>query len=209
MYVPKHFGLTDDQLAEALGRGGFAHLITPTAGGLAITPLPLLFDEENHSLIGHVARANEHWKVHCDGMSAAVFVGSDAYISPTSYATKSETGKVVPTWNYEVLHVHGTLIAHDDPEWVRGLVTRLTEHHERSRDPRWEVSDAPPEYTTALLKAIVGVELQISRVEGKVKMSQNQPERNRLGVIAALGASSAPRDQEVAWRMSREDSSQD
>ncbi len=201
MYVPKIFRLTDGQLDDAVRHGGLAHLITPTAQGLMITTLPLLYDATHHSLIGHVVRANPHWKVQCAGLSAAVFSGPDAYISPNWYPTKAETGKVVPTWNYEVLHAHGTLESHDDPRWLLDHVTRLTEQYERDRTARWQVSDAPSTYTTTQLRGIVGIELHITRIEGKSKMSQNQPDRNRQGVISALEASASPIDQQVAKRM--------
>jgi transcriptional regulator len=115
--------------------------------------------------------------------------------------TKAETGKVVPTWNYEVLHVYGRLVVHDDPDWVLNLVTALTNHHEKDRAQPWQVTDAPENYTRSQLQAIVGVELVIDRVEGKAKMSQNQPERNQAGVVAGLKASHAPLDQLVADRV--------
>jgi len=163
-----------------------------------VTPLPLIY--YGHSLIGHVSRANPHWKA--DGReSVAIFSGPQAYISPSFYATKTETGKVVPTWNYEVLTVHGRLVAHDDPDWVLNLVTRLTDRHEGSRAEPWRVTDAPESFTRAQLRAIVGVELVISKVEGKAKMSQNQPERNRAGVVAGLKQSDAAADQLVAERV--------
>jgi transcriptional regulator len=131
----------------------------------------------------------------------AIFSGAQAYISPSFYATKAETGKVVPTWNYDVVAVHGRLVAHDDPDWVLGLVTSLTNRHEHNRTEPWQVTDAPASYTRAQLRAIVGVELVISKVEGKAKMSQNQPERNRTGVIAGLKGSAAQSDQLVADRV--------
>jgi transcriptional regulator len=165
-----------------------------------VTPLPLLYDADRHSLIGHVSRANPHWKA--DGCeSVAIFSGPHAYISPSFYATKTETGKVVPTWNYELLNVYGRLVAHDDAEWVLNLVTMLTNRHEQGRAQPWQVTDAPESYTRAQLRAIVGVELVIAKVEGKAKMSQNQPERNRTGVVAGLKESDAPGDQLVADRV--------
>jgi transcriptional regulator len=147
-----------------------------------------------------VSRANPHWKA--DGReSVAIFSGPHAYISPSFYPTKAETGKVVPTWNYEILNVHGTLAIHDDADWVLNLVTMLTNRHEQHRTPQWQVTDAPESYTRAQLRAIVGVELVISKVEGKAKMSQNQPERNREGVVAGLKESGTPDDQLVADRV--------
>jgi transcriptional regulator len=200
MYIPHKFALTDDETKSALAQAGFAQLVTHDSTGLLVTPLPMLYDETRHSLIGHVARPNPHWRA-AGGESVAIFSGPQTYISPSFYATKTETGKVVPTWNYEVLNVYGRLVAHDDPDWVLELVTMLTNHHEQSRTEPWQVTDAPETYTRAQLKAIVGVELVIDRVEGKAKMSQNQPERNRTGVVAGLNQSGAPNDQLVADRV--------
>jgi transcriptional regulator len=198
MYIPRQFALSDEETAAALAVAEFANLITHDRSGFIVTPLPLLYD--GRSLIGHVSRANPHW--HADGReSVAVFSGPHAYISPTLYATKAETGKVVPTWNYEALNVHGRLVAHDDADWVRNLVTLLTDRHEQRRAEPWHVTDAPECYTRAQLRAIVGVELVISKVEGKAKMSQNQPERNRTGVAAGLRESGSPADQLVADRV--------
>lgn len=200
MYIPPKFALSDAEISVALHRGGFAQLVTHSGDGLMVTPLPLLYDPQRHSLIGHVARANPHWKA-VGGATVAIFSGPQAYISPAFYATKAETGKVVPTWNYDVLTVHGELFAHDDTAWLHDLVTRLTEHHERARADPWQVSDAPEPYIAGQLKGIVGVEVRISSVEGKAKMSQNQPDRNRDGVVAGLRESTEPGDHAVAERV--------
>jgi transcriptional regulator len=198
MYTPRQFALSDDETAAALAQAEFAYLVTHDASGFIVTPLPLMYD--GHSLVGHVSRANPHW--HADGgESVAIFTGPHAYISPSFYATKAETGKVVPTWNYEVLNVYGRLVAHDDADWVLNLVTMLTNRHEQRRIEPWQVTDAPETYTRSQLRAIVGIELEISKVEGKAKMSQNQPERNRTGVVAGLKESDAPHDQLVADRV--------
>ncbi len=200
MYIPPKFALTDEQTAAALAAAEFAHLVSQTSAGLLVTPLPLMYDGANNSLVGHVSRANPHW--HADGAeSVAIFAGPHAYISPSFYATKNETGKVVPTWNYEILTVHGRLLIHDDLEWLLDLVTELTHRHEAGRPEPWQVSDAPESYTQSQLRGIVGVELAITNVEGKAKMSQNQPGRNRAGVIAGLRSSDAPQDQRVADRV--------
>ena len=199
MYLPPKFAPSADDTAAALARAGFAHLVTHAPCGLMVTPLPLLYDGERHALVGHVARANPHWQADgCD--SVAIFSGAQAYVSPSLYATKTETGKVVPTWNYEVLNAYGPLVIHDDPDWVHALVTRLTDHHEADRTPSWRVTDAPATYVQGQLKAIVGLELVIQRVEAKAKMSQNQPARNRAGVVAGLAAGS-PADQLVSDRV--------
>jgi transcriptional regulator len=200
MYIPRKFALSDDETAAALAEAGFALLVTHDPAGMMVTPLPMLYDESRHSLVGHVARPNPHWRA-TGGESVAIFAGPQTYISPSFYETKAETGKVVPTWNYEVLNVYGRLVAHDDPEWVLALVTMLTNRHESGRDAPWQVTDAPETFTRSQLRAIVGVELVIDRVEGKAKMSQNQPDRNRTGVVAGLKKSSEPADHVVADRV--------
>ena len=200
MYIPRKFALTADQTTDALHRAEFAHLVSHHPSGLLVTPLPLIYDGLQHSFVGHVSRANPHW--HADGAeSVAIFPGPQAYISPSFYATKTETGKVVPTWNYDVLNVHGRLVTHDDPAWVLNLVTMLTNRHEGRRPQQWQVTDAPETYTESQLRGIVGVELVIAKVEGKAKMSQNQPDRNRAGVVAGLRDSGASQDQLVADRV--------
>jgi transcriptional regulator len=185
MYMPPKFAVADDDVVAALASAEFAHLVTHAASGLIVTPLPMLYDAERHSLIGHVARANDHWQA-AGAESVAIFAGPQAYVSPSLYATKAETGKVVPTWNYDVLTAYGRLTVHDDADWVLSLVTALTDRHERSRDQPWHVTDAPEPYVRGQVHAIVGVELVIDRIEAKAKMSQNQTARNREGVVAGL-----------------------
>lgn len=199
MYVPKNFAMLDEETAAALANVDLAHLVTHDADGYLVTPIPLLYRTATNTLVGHVSRANPHWRR--TGPSVAIFAGPQAYISPSFYATKAETGKVVPTWNYEVLTVHGVLTAHDDPDWVRTLVTELTDRHEQGRDVPWGIDDAPAAFTAAQIRAIVGIELSIDQVEGKKKMSQNQPERNRTGVIEGLRRSDRSSDQYVAERV--------
>jgi transcriptional regulator len=190
MYLPPKFAVPDDDVVAALASAEFAHLVTYASTGLIVTPLPMLYDADRRSLIGHVARANTHWQA-AGAESVAIFAGPQAYVSPSLYATKAETGKVVPTWNYDVLAAYGRLTVHDDPEWVRGLVTALTDRHEGKRAQPWHVTDAPETYVRGQLHAIVGVELVIDHIEAKAKMSQNQTARNRAGVIAGL-ADAAP-----------------
>ena len=200
MYIPRKFALTDEQTAAALAAAEFAQLVSHDPSGLLVTPLPLMYDAGAHSLIGHVSRANPHWRA--DGAeSVAIFAGPHAYITPSFYETKTETGKVVPTWNYEILNVYGRLVIHDDPDWLLRLVTALTERHEAGRPEPWQVTDAPAEFTQSQLRGIVGIELAIAKVEGKAKMSQNQPEGNRAGVIAGLRSSDDVTDQVVAERV--------
>ena len=140
-------------------------------------------------MVGHLARANAHWRRIVDGSPAlAIVTGPDAYVSPSWYATKVEHGKVVPTWNYSVVHLRGSVVVHDDAEWVRALVTRLTDRHESPRDVPWAVSDAPDDYIEKNLRPIVGVEVVVSSVEAKAKLSQNRSDSDRAGVASGLAA---------------------
>jgi len=187
MYVPAHFAAIDDEVRSLLESITAVDLISPTADGLIATFLPMLYDRESHSLLGHVARNNTHWSAG-DGPDSLVIVhGPDAYISPNWYAAKREHGRVVPTWNYLTAHVYGRLVAHDDVEWLRSLVTRLTERHEASFERQWQVTDAPERFIDGQLRAIVGLQLQITRIEAKSKLSQNRSEADQRGVIAGLG----------------------
>jgi transcriptional regulator len=186
MYVPTHFAPDDEAVRELLARNGAADLVTANADGLEATMLPFVYDRERGALLGHVARNNDHWR-HIDGREALVIVrGGDAYISPAWYASKAEHGRVVPTWNYEVAHVHGTVTIHDDTAWLADLVRRLTDHHESQRPAPWSVDDAPRKYFEGQLRAIVGIEVAIGRIEAKFKLSQNRPDADIDGVIAGL-----------------------
>jgi transcriptional regulator len=201
VYVPSHFALTDAETTAVLRTGGLAQLVTPTASGLVSTPVPLLFDEPRGALVGHLARNNPQWSVTATGDSLAIFPGAQAYVSPNWYPSKAEHGRAVPTWNYEVVHVHGRLVVHDDVDWLRAHVTALTDAHEAAQEHPWQVSDAPGDYVAGQLRAIVGVELQISRVEGKAKLSQNRSAADRAGVIAGLSGSARAGDRAVAAAM--------
>jgi len=192
MYVPTHFAASEAEVARLLAELTAVDLITAGPAGLQATFLPMLHDAAAGSLLGHVARNNPHWKLAGAGESLAIVRGPDAYISPSWYASKAEHGRVVPTWNYLTAHVHGRLVVHDDVEWLRSLVTRLTERHESRRTDsadRWAVSDAPPAYVDGQLRAIVGLELVITRIEAKAKLSQNRPAEDQASVISALGSS--------------------
>lgn len=184
------------------------HLITVGPDGVPdATLLPYLLDGsgrdgESQRLLVHLARANAHWRRITNG-SAGIFVvtGADAYISPSWYASKREHGRVVPTWNYSEVHVHGTVHVHDDPDWLRGVVTGLTDLHEAEREHPWSVTDAPEAYVSGQLRAIVGVELLVERIEGKAKLSQNRSLDDRLGAITGLEAEAATAAHEVAAAM--------
>lgn len=189
MYIPAHFAADQESVVELLTNLGAADLITVTDNGMDATFLPLLFDPsrgEHGALLGHVARNNEQWKRPAIGDALVIAHGANGYVSPSYYAAKAEHGRVVPTWNYLTLHVYGTLVVHDDAEWVRSLVERLTEKHEAAREHPWAVSDAPADYVAGQLRAIVGVEVLIKRIEAKAKFSQNRSAADVDGVVAGL-----------------------
>jgi transcriptional regulator len=197
MYIPAHFAADDATVHELLTRHGAADLITVTEEGLLATMLPFVYEQgagEHGALHGHLARNNDQWRRPALGESLAIVRGPDAYVSPSWYAAKTEHGRVVPTWNYVTAHVYGRLVVHDDPGWVEGIVRRLTAKHEGAlaRDVAqgrpWSVDDAPRAYVEGQLRAIVGVELQITRIQAKAKLSQNRPAADIAGVIAGLTA---------------------
>jgi transcriptional regulator len=199
MYVPAHFAMSPAEVTELLSAITTVDLISTTPDGLVATFLPMRYDEQAGTLQGHVARNNPHWR-DPSGQSLAIVRGPDAYVSPSWYPSKAEHGRVVPTWNYVTAHVYGQLVVRDDVEWLRTLVTRLTERHEAGIDVPWSVSDAPPEFIDGQLRAIVGVELVIERVEAKSKLSQNRSVADQDTVRAALAAGT-PAEQAVAERM--------
>ena len=200
MYIPAHFRADDDDVRELLRNHGAADLITSTANGILATMLPFVYEEPGSSpeagqhgrLLGHVARNNDQWRNPAQGDALVIVRGPDAYISPSWYATKRQHGRVVPTWNYVTAHLYGPLLVHDDVAWVEALVRRLTARHESSRPEPWSPDDSPESYFRGQLRAIVGLELPISRIEGKFKLSQNRPEADVDGVIEGLTASGRP-----------------
>ena len=190
MYLPTHFEQTDPAALQGLMRSHpLAALVTQGPDGITADHIPLEFhpsEGEHGTLRGHVARANPLWR-QADGQSVlAIFQGPQAYISPTWYATKAATHKVVPTWNYAVVHAHGVLRAVEDAEWLLALVKRLTSQHEAGRTPPWAVTDAPADFVAQMLRAIVGIEIPLTRLVGKWKSGQNRGEADRKGVVAGL-----------------------
>jgi len=189
MYLPTMF--KEDRVERLHGfirASGLATLVTQTPAGLIASHVPMLLDASPSpygTLIGHVARPNPQARGAL-GDALAIFQGPDAYITPSWYATKRATGKVVPTWNYIAVHAYGTVEFFDDPARLLDLVTRLTDRHEGRRSAPWAVSDAPEEFIQGMLKGIVGFAIPISRLEGKWKMSQNRPAEDRVGVVAGL-----------------------
>jgi transcriptional regulator len=191
MYTPAAFVEESPEfIAEFLVRHSLAQLVTVTAGGLVATPMPMMYQPAVGglgSLVGHVARANRQWSETMAEVEAlAIFTGANAYVSPNWYPAKAEHGKVVPTWNYETVHIRGSFVAHDDTEWKRDLVTRLTSRHEAQFASPWAVTDAPPDYIESMLKAIVGVEVRITSIQAKRKLSQNRDIADVAGTIAGL-----------------------
>jgi transcriptional regulator len=190
VYVPAHFAAPDDAVAQLLAAPGAVDLVSSTPAGLTATTLPMLHDPQAHTLTGHLARTNTQWR-DTVGEVLVIIRGPDAYVSPSWYASKAEHGRVVPTWDYVLAHVHGELVLHEDADWLAAHVTRLTEAHETGRAEPWAVTDAPARFVAGQLRAIVGVEVRIRRVEAKWKLSQNRPAADVDGVVAGLTADGA------------------
>jgi len=203
MYLPKDFKEERvPEMHEAMRQARLGTLITLGTGGMEASHVPMLVDPEPApfgTLKGHIARANPQWRRATAGAQAlAIFLGPDAYITPAWYETKRQSGKVVPTWNYVAVHAYGPLEFYEDADRLLALVTKLTATHEAGRDQPWAVSDAPKDYVDGMLRAIVGFELPIARLEGKWKMSQNRPAADRAGTIAGLTAEGGEKEVAVA-----------
>jgi len=205
MYIPHSFAEDDlPTLLDFLEGHPLAALVTTSeTAGLIATHLPLLLDRTaapNGRLLGHLARANPQSREIAAGHTEAlvIFTGPDAYITPAWYSTKREHGRVVPTWNYIAVHAYGTVSLRDDAAFLRRHLEMLTLRHETDRASSWQVSDAPEEFIANQMKAIIGFEISIKRLEGKWKMSQNRSGADIDGVIKGLGASEATADRTVA-----------
>lgn len=202
MYVPPAFREDDvANLHAAMRAARLASFVTATAEGPIATPLPMFLDEAEGPygvLYGHLARANPQWKLAPIGEALAVFMGPDAYVTPSWYATKRETGKVVPTWNYIAVHAYGPVEFFEDAARLLDVVTRLTNLHERPRAEPWSVADAPESFIRCQLRGIVGLRMAIIRLHGKRKMSQNRSAEDRAGVAEGLAASDSAADRVVA-----------
>jgi len=204
MYVP-HFATVDDadEIRALVVATGSAELVTTGPDGYpTATLLPVVWDDDR--LLFHVARANPHWSaIGDDSPALAVVTGPQAYVSAAWYPSKAEHGRVVPTWNYSAVHFTGRVRVHHDEAWLRDAVTRLTDQHERDRPQPWAVSDAPERYVEKQLRAIVGLELRIERVEAKAKLSQNRSDADRAGVVTGLRAEGDAMGAVVAEEMVR------
>ena len=196
MYIPPAFRVDDmADIHRAMREARSATLVTATEEGLVGTTLPMLLEEsegQNGTLYAHVARANPQWKLAPTCEAMAIVTGPEAYITPSWYATKQETGKVVPTWNYVTVHAYGRVRFIDDPEALLKIVTRLTDTHEQTRTEPWAVADAPADFIKSQLRGIVGLRMPITKLEGKRKVSQNYSAADRAGVIKGLSSSDRP-----------------
>jgi transcriptional regulator len=219
MYTPRHFSWTDLAEVEAfVDAAQSANLVTFDGARPVATLLPVIWDRPERAadagrpgpaepagygrLLGHIAIANPQWQTAATGAEAlAIVPGPQAYISPAWYESKARHGRVVPTWNYQTVHLTGPVTFHQDAEWLRELVTRLTRLHEGGRQHPWAVTDAPPEYIDGQLRAIVGVELQVTSIEAKQKLSQNRSEPDREGVVGGLRQESGSGPEQIAGLM--------
>lgn len=191
MYVPKHHQLNDREALFALMEASpFGAWVCMTDGGLIANHVPFFLDQSKGpfgTLVGHVSRANEVWhKLNPDTPSMVLFQGPQAYITPSWYPGKAEHGKVVPTWNYTVAHAHGIARVIEDRDWLLAMLNRLTHAQEVSQPMPWKISDAPADYIDKLLRGIVGIEIPIDRLEGKLKASQEKDLPTRNGIMAGL-----------------------
>jgi transcriptional regulator len=203
MYLPKHFEESRVEVMHGLIRQcPLAALVTLGSAGLSANHIPMEVDPVPApfgTLRGHVARANPLWRdFTADVEALVIFQGPSGYVTPAWYATKRENGKVVPTYNYAVVHASGPLRIIEDAEWLRGLVVRLTGRFEAGRAEPWQVTDAPAGYIEAQLRAIVGIEIPVRRLLGKWKMSQNRPAADRAGVVQGLRATEGSDPAELA-----------
>jgi transcriptional regulator len=203
MYIPKQFDEPRvDVLHQFIRSRPFASLVTLSSGGLNANHIPLHLSEQPGpfgTLRGHVARANPIWSDIAKGVEAlAIFHGPSTYVTPSWYPTKAETGKVVPTWNYVVVHAYGTLRVVDDAAWLRAHLEALTAHNEAAFAEPWRLADAPSDFIEKMMGGVVGIEIVITRLSGKWKTSQNQPAENQAGVIQGLRASGSEGALEMA-----------
>lgn len=223
--MPRHFAFADlDRIGSFVDAAGTADLVTFDGTRPVATLLPVIWERPSPEdsgtatedaaaggagpggglgrLLGHIALANDQWQTTQPGAQALAIVrGPQAYISPSWYESKAVHGRVVPTWNYEAVHLTGELTVHRDPEWLRDIVTRLTRKYEGGRDRPWDVTDAPPDYISGQLRGIVGVELTIATVEAKRKLSQNRSVADQLGTVQGLHAEPGPGPAAIAGLM--------
>ena len=204
MYVPSHFKEGDiGKLQQYIRDYGFGLLVVADDDGIEANHVPFYLSSEQNGTLGqlqcHLARSNPVWqRLHDGARVLVVFQGPDAYVSPSWYETKAETGRVVPTWNYLAVHAEGSARIIEDSTWLKHHLHRLTDQHEASMSNPWSVDDAPTDFTERLVKAIVGVEIKVEALAGKLKASQNQPEKNRVGAKVGLETGEGTHDRAMA-----------
>ena len=205
MYVPDHFAMAETDARAHIRGSDVINLVTVNSGVLAANLVPVLYDEERGNfgtLVGHVAKANPQWSDTDPNIDAmAIFPGTDAYVSPSTYASKREHGRVVPTWNYVAIHAYGRITWLHETQRKLEIVGALTIRHEAQREDPWEVTDAPANFISALADAIVGFELLVTRIDAKAKLSQNRSEADRRGVVLDLAGGLSPGERAVSAAM--------
>ena len=204
MYLPKHFLVEDPAiLAQLISEYPLAIIVGNLDGNLEVNHLPLMLSEDKTKLYGHIAKMNPLTKV-ASGSNAsvtAIFNGPNAYVTPSWYPSKQESGKVVPTWNYAAVHAQGTIKLIDDPQWLRSHVSQMTNIHEPTYQSTWKLDDAPEDYVQTMLKAIIGIEIDIKNLVGKFKLSQNRPAEDYEAVVDQLRKSPKEALQEMLQYM--------
>ncbi len=203
MYQPAHFN--EDRLPvlhQLINDHPLGTLVTMTADGLNANHIPFMIDAtrgEFGTLCAHVARSNDVWKTFSADVEAlVVFQGADAYVSPAFYPSKQEHGKVVPTWDYAVVHAYGPLVIRDDAQWLHAFLHRLTDRHEAARANPWRVGDAPSDFIETMVRAVVGIEIPLTKLIGKWKVSQNRSREDREGVVAGLAVQDSDAERAMA-----------
>lgn len=210
MYIPKQFEVSElSQIKKFVEHSAAADFVTVDGDGQPISTLmPVLWIEDGSEygqLIMHISRGNQQWKsIKPNQKALAIFHGVQAYITPNSYASKSENGKVVPTWNYTSVHISGTVTLTEDETELLKMVELLTDHHEKAEPKPWSVSDAPDDYISSQLRAIIGITMTINKVEAKAKLNQNRPDSDRTGVIKKLSVSENFGDRQIAHLMTND-----
>lgn len=186
MYIPRHFKASDEAAQELLSHIESGHVVSNSEKGLISTLIPLIYNKETNAFLGHIAKQNDQASLATNQEALLISVLNETYISPNWYASKAEHHKVVPTWDYMLIHAYGELVIHNDADWILKQVTRLTNRFEKDQPKPWSIEQAPSDYVEGQIRAIVGIELKLSRIEVSFKMSQNKSEADLDGVIAGL-----------------------
>lgn len=209
MYTPKYHALTDiNAMQSHIDQHALGAWVCSAENQLVANHIPFVLDRQHGAqgrLLGHVSRANPVWRALTQGASSVVmFMGPNAYITPSWYPNKQTHGKVVPTWNYATVHAHGVARAIEEPDWILDVLNRLTDAQESGRSNLWRVSDAPADYVQKKLRAIVGIEIEITHLEGRLKVSQDEEQEDRLGTVEGLMQDTCPSKQALACMVLRE-----